>query len=110
VNGEFPRSFVWGVASSAYQIEGAADERGQSVWDAFCNREGAIRDGYTGRIACDHYHHLDEDLDLIASLGAGAYRFSVSWPRVLPAGTGRVDPHGIAFYDRLVDGLGPFRG
>jgi beta-glucosidase len=101
----FPRNFVWGAASSAYQIEGAADQRGQSVWDAFCERQGAIRDGYTGRIACDHYHRLEEDLDLIAALGVGAYRFSVSWPRVLATGTGHVDPSGVAFYDRLVDGL-----
>ena len=105
MNDEFPQNFVWGVASSAYQIEGAADERGKSVWDAFCNRDGVTRDGYTGRIACDHYHRLDEDLDLIAALGTGAYRFSVSWPRVLRTGTGPVDPNGIAFYDRLVDGL-----
>lgn len=99
--------FVWGVASSAYQVEGAAreDGRGDSVWDAFCKRPGAVRDGHTGDISCDHYHRVDEDLDLIAGLGAGAYRFSVAWPRVLPSGVGTVNEAGLDFYDRVVDGL-----
>jgi beta-glucosidase len=103
----FPADFVWGVATSAYQIEGAAhdDGRGDSIWDEFCRRPGAIKDGSSGERACDHYHRLEEDLALIASLEVGAYRFSVSWPRVQPAGAGAWNEKGFAFYDRLVDGL-----
>lgn len=103
----FPRGFVWGVATSAYQIEGAAHEdgKGASIWDEFCRVPGAIADGSNGDVACDHYHRLDADLDLIASLGVQAYRFSISWPRVQPTGEGAVNPAGLAFYERLVDGL-----
>jgi beta-glucosidase len=103
----FPKHFVWGVATSAFQIEGAAaaDGKGPSVWDDFCRRPGAIADGTDGSVACDHYHRLDEDLDLVAALGVDAYRFSVSWPRVQPDGAGAFNPRGLAFYDRLVDGL-----
>lgn len=103
----FPADFDWGVATSAYQIEGAAfaDGKGESVWDRFCRVPGAIADGSNGEVACDHYHRLDEDLDLIASLGVDAYRFSVSWPRVQPAGKGAWNDRGLAFYERLVDGL-----
>ncbi|MFM2089609.1 MAG: hypothetical protein RLZZ127_98 [Planctomycetota bacterium] len=98
----FPPGFTWGVATSAYQIEGAAaeDGRGPSVWDAFPTRTGD-----TGATACDHYHRVDEDIALITALGVSAYRFSVSWPRVLPDGTGAVNERGLAFYDRLVDRL-----
>ena len=103
----FPRGFVWGVATSAYQVEGAAhdDGRGDSIWDEFCRRPGAIKDGSSGEHACDHYHRIDEDIDLIASLGANAYRFSIAWPRVQPLGAGAWNERGFDFYDRLVDGL-----
>jgi beta-glucosidase len=103
----FPRDFVWGAATSAYQIEGAwdSDGKGPSIWDVFCRKAGAVVNGDTGEIACDHYHRYPEDVELMASLGLGAYRFSVSWPRVLPEGTGRVEPRGLDFYDRLVDAL-----
>ena len=103
----FPRDFVWGVATSAFQIEGAAatDGKGPSVWDSFCRQPGTIADHSDGDIACDHYHRLDADLDLIASLGVDAYRFSVSWPRVQPLGEGAWNEAGLAFYERLVDGL-----
>jgi beta-glucosidase len=104
---QFPDGFVWGVATSAFQIEGAArdDGKGASIWDRFCRVPGAIADGSTGDVACDHVHRLDEDLDLIAALGVNAYRFSVSWPRVQPGGCGPWSERGLAFYDRLVDGL-----
>ncbi len=103
----FPPEFVWGVATSAFQIEGAAaqDGKGPSIWDTFCRVPGAIADNSNGDIACDHYHRLEQDLDLIAGLGVGAYRFSVSWPRVRPTGHGDWNPKGLDFYERLVDGL-----
>jgi beta-glucosidase len=103
----FPTNFVWGFAASAYQIEGAAaaDGRGPSVWDTFAHEPGAIADGQTGDVACDHYHRFPEDVALMAGIGVTAYRFSVSWPRVLPEGTGPVNERGLAFYDRLVDAL-----
>ena len=104
---DFPPSFVFGVATSSYQIEGAAHEdgRGDSIWDTFCREPGRILDGSSGEVACDHYHRLEEDLDLIASLGVDAYRFSVAWPRVQPDGRGDISEAGLAFYERLVDGL-----
>lgn len=103
----FASDFVWGVATSAFQIEGAAraDGKGPSIWDEFCRVPGAIADGGTGDVACDHYHRLEPDLDLIADLGVTAYRFSICWPRVQPAGAGAYNEHGIDFYERLVDGL-----
>ena len=103
----FPRGFVWGVATSAYQIEGAAHEdgRGDSIWDEFCRRPGAIKDGSNGDRACDHYHRVDEDVALIAGLQVHAYRFSIAWPRVQPLGAGAWNEKGFAFYDRLVDTL-----
>ncbi|RAG87171.1 beta-glucosidase [Streptacidiphilus pinicola] len=103
----FPADFVWGASTAAYQIEGAAEEdgKGPSIWDTFVRRPGAVRDGHTGAVACDHYHRLDEDVALMRRLGLDAYRFSISWPRVLPAGAGRVEPRGLDFYDRLVDAL-----
>ncbi|WP_395702267.1 GH1 family beta-glucosidase [Aquabacterium sp.] len=103
----FPRDFTWGVATSAFQIEGAAtaDGKGESIWDRFCRQPGAIADSSNGDIACDHYHRLEGDLDLIASLGVNAYRFSVSWPRVQALGSGAWNEAGLAFYERLVDGL-----
>jgi beta-glucosidase len=103
----FPPGFVWGVATSAFQIEGAAVEhgKGESIWDVFCRVPGAIADASDGDIACDHYHRLEADLDLLAALGVDAYRFSVSWPRVQPLGRGAWNEAGLAFYERLVDGL-----
>ena len=103
----FPPDFVWGVATSSFQIEGAATEdgKGPSIWDRFCRMPGAIADASDGDTACDHYHRLEEDLDLIASLGVDAYRFSVSWPRVQPSGAGVWNEKGLAFYERVVDGL-----
>jgi beta-glucosidase len=103
----FPEGFAWGVATSAYQIEGAvkADGRGPSIWDTFCDRAGAIADGSSGAVACDHYHRWESDLDLMRSLGIRSYRFSIAWPRVLPEGRGSVNRRGLDFYDRLIDGL-----
>ncbi len=103
----FPEDFVWGVATASYQIEGAvkADGRGMSIWDTFSHTPGRTRNGDTGDIACDHYHRLDEDLDLIAALGATSYRFSVAWPRIQPTGSGPANQAGLDFYRRLVDGL-----
>lgn len=103
----FPKSFAWGAASSAYQIEGAAgvDGRGPSVWDEFCRRPGAVQCGHTGEVACDHYNRMLDDVALMERLGLRAYRFSVSWPRVLPQGVGPVNQRGVDFYDRLVDAL-----
>jgi beta-glucosidase len=103
----FPTGFVWGVASSAFQIEGAAtaDGKGASIWDEFCTLPGAIADSSNGAVACDHYNRLESDLDLIASLGVRAYRFSISWPRIQPTGSGPVNQRGFDFYNRLIDGL-----
>src|SRR5215470_2106843 len=102
----FPDGFMWGASTSAYQVEGATTEdgRGPSIWDTFCRVPGAIYYGDTGDIACDHYHRLEGDLDLIAQLGLNAYRFSVAWPRVQPDGS-TTNPGALDFYDRLVDGL-----
>jgi beta-glucosidase len=103
----FPPDFVWGVATSSFQIEGgsADDGRGESIWDQFCRVPGAIADGSHGRVACDHYNRLAEDLELIHQLGVDAYRFSISWPRVQPGGSGAWNSKGLDFYERLVDGL-----
>lgn len=105
---EFPADFVWGCATSSYQIEGAATEdgRGESIWDRFCATPGTIRDGSSGLVACDHYHRWPEDLDLARSFGVDAYRFSIAWPRIFPQGRGRLaNQKGLDFYSRLVDGL-----
>jgi len=103
----FPQGFVWGAATSAYQIEGAWNEdgKGESIWDRFSHRPYSIRNGDTGDVACDHYHRMPEDVALMKSLGLKAYRFSIAWSRVLPEGRGRVNPKGLDFYDRLVDEL-----
>ncbi len=103
----FPDGFIWGAATSAYQIEGAWNEdgKGESIWDRFSHTPGTIEDGSTGDVACDHYHRWREDIALMKELGLEAYRFSVSWPRILPAGRGKVNQAGIDFYSRLVDGL-----
>jgi beta-glucosidase len=97
--------FVWGVATASFQIEGDVHERGRSIWDDFCELPGAIADGSDGRVACDHVHRYAEDVRLMGDLGVGAYRFSISWPRVMPSGTGSLDRAGLSFYDRLVDEL-----
>ena len=104
---DFPTDFAWGVATSAFQIEGAAaaDGKGASVWDRFCGKPGAIDDASNGDVACEHVARWADDLDLIAALGVNAYRFSISWPRVQPLGEGAWNRAGLDFYDRLVDGL-----
>jgi beta-glucosidase len=111
----FPQGFVWGTATSAYQIEGATSEdgRGESIWDRFSRTPSATKDGMTGDVACDHYHRYREDVALMQSLGLGAYRFSAAWPRILPLGRGAVNARGLDFYSRLVDcllehGIEPF--
>ncbi|MFP5077123.1 GH1 family beta-glucosidase [Rhizobium sp. YIM 134829] len=103
----FPGDFLFGVATAAFQIEGAskADGRKPSIWDAFANMPGRVFGRHNGDVACDHYNRLDQDLDLIASLGVQAYRFSIAWPRIYPDGTGPINEKGLDFYDRLVDGL-----
>ncbi|HEX4701228.1 MAG TPA: GH1 family beta-glucosidase [Pseudonocardiaceae bacterium] len=102
-----PTTFRWGVATSAYQIEGAAAEDGRtaSIWDTYCRVPGAVHNADNGDTACDHYHRMPEDVALIHDLGVDTYRFSVAWPRVQPGGTGAANPAGLAFYDRLVDEL-----
>jgi beta-glucosidase len=104
---DFPPGFIWGTATAAYQIEGAAaeDGKGESVWDRFAAAPGKIADGSDGRVACDHYHRYAADLDMMKDLGLRAYRFSISWPRVIPDGRGAVNPKGLDFYERLVDGM-----
>jgi beta-glucosidase len=98
---------MWGVATSAHQIEGAfhEDGRGESIWDRLENTPGSIADGSDAGVACDHYHRWSEDIGLMTQLGVNAYRFSIAWPRILPAGRGHVNTAGIDFYDRLVDNL-----
>jgi beta-glucosidase len=105
--GSFPSGFIWGTATSAYQVEGAAGEdgKGPSIWDTFSHVAGHIADGTSGDRANDHYHRYKEDVALIRELGAKAYRFSISWPRVFPQGTGAANPRGLDFYDRLLDEL-----
>ncbi|QMU77537.1 beta-glucosidase [Streptacidiphilus sp. PB12-B1b] len=105
--GRGPADFLWGVATSAYQIEGAAFEDGRtaSIWDTFSRVPGAVFGGHNGDTACDHYHRMPEDVALIAGLGVDSYRFSLSWPRIQPGGRGPANARGLAFYDRLVDRL-----
>lgn len=103
----FPQGFLWGVSTSAYQIEGAVDEdsRGPSIWDTFCHQPGKVRNGENGDVAADHYHRWQEDVRIMADLGLKAYRFSIAWPRILPEGRGAINPKGLEFYERLVDAL-----
>ena len=103
----FPENFLWGAATASYQIEGAANEdgRGPSIWDTFSHTPGKVLHGDTGDVACDHYHRLEEDLDLMVEIGLKAYRFSVAWPRIQPEGSGPANQKGLDFYRRLVDGL-----
>jgi beta-glucosidase len=103
----FPSDFLWGAAVAAYQVEGAVTEdgRGESIWDRFSTRPGAIRNGDTGIVACDSYHRYREDIRLLRELGVDAFRFSIAWPRIVPRGRGRVNEAGLDFYDRYVDEL-----
>jgi beta-glucosidase len=103
----FPSDFLWGTATSAYQIEGAVNEdgRGPSIWDRFARLNGKIADHSTADVANDHFHRYKEDVQLIKALGAKAYRFSIAWPRVFPEGTGSANPKGLDFYNRLLDEL-----
>ena len=104
---QFPAGFIWGASTAAYQIEGAASEdgRGLSIWDTFSHTPGKIADGTTGDVATDHYHRTAQDVELMADLGLSAYRFSIAWPRIVPAGSGAVNQAGLDFYSRLVDEL-----
>lgn len=101
------RPFVWGVSTSSFQIEGAAhvDDREDSIWDAYCRQPGHIKNGDTGETACDQYHRYSEDVALMRDLGIDAYRFSISWPRLLPRGRGAANEPALTFYDKLVDAL-----
>jgi beta-glucosidase len=101
----FPSGFVWGAATSSFQIEGGRAGREESIWDRFCTIPGAILDGSNGDIACGHHEHAGADVELMKGMHLGAYRFSISWPRVIPDGNGAVAPAGLDFYDRLVDQL-----
>lgn len=103
----FPKEFIWGTATASYQIEGAwqADGKGPSIWDDFTHTPGRIANGETGDVACDHYHRFQEDVSLMADMGLKAYRFSLSWPRLLPDGRGKPNPQGIRFYSDLIDAL-----
>jgi beta-glucosidase len=104
---QFPKGFRWGTATSAYQVEGAAQEdgRGPSIWDTFTRTPGRIRDASTGDVGVDHYHRFKEDVALMKAMGTKAYRFSIAWPRLFPDGRGPLNPKGLAFYDRLIDEL-----
>lgn len=103
----FPENFVWGAATSAYQIEGAVQEAGKGlhIWDVYTQEPGKIYEGHSGAVACDHYHRYREDVMHMKAMGLKAYRFSIDWSRVLPEGTGRVNEAGIAFYSNLIDAL-----
>ena len=109
----FREDFIWGAATASFQIEGAGDERADSIWDVMCRQPGRIYGGHDGRVACDHVHRFREDVAIMRELGIRNYRFSISWPRVMPQGTGEVDEKGLAFYSELVDcllenGIRPF--
>ena len=103
----FKKDFVWGAATAAYQIEGAYNEdgRGMSVWDVFSQQPGKVFDNHNGNVACDHYHRFQEDIKLMKEIGIKAYRFSVSWTRIMPTGMGVINEKGVAFYNALIDEL-----
>src|SRR5262247_1862460 len=113
---QFPSGFYWGVGTSSYQIEGAWNEdgKGKSIWDTYAHTPGNIKNGDTGDVAIDHYHRYKDDVAMMTrDIGANAYRFSISWPRIFPNGTGHPNPKGLDFYNRLVDelvaaGIAPF--
>jgi len=104
---QFPEGFLWGASTAAYQVEGAWNEdgKGESIWDRFCHLPDRIENGDTGDVACDHYHRMPEDVQLMKSLGLKGYRFSIAWTRILPEGRGRINPKGLDFYKRLLDEL-----
>ncbi|MDI3531578.1 MAG: beta-glucosidase [Candidatus Atribacteria bacterium] len=104
---KFPSDFIFGVATAAYQIEGAWNEdgKGESIWDRFAHTPGTIKDGTTGDVACDHYHRFEEDVELMKKLGIDAYRFSISWPRIFPEGKGQINEKGVKFYQQLIEKL-----
>ncbi|MBS1183461.1 MAG: beta-galactosidase [Proteobacteria bacterium] len=106
-NARFPDGFIWGAATAAYQVEGAWDEdgKGESIWDRFAHMPGKVRGGVTGDVACDQYHRYEEDVALMRALNLGSYRFSISWPRIQPTGTGAPNMKGLDYYSRLVDAL-----
>ncbi|MCL4252153.1 MAG: family 1 glycosylhydrolase [Anaerolineae bacterium] len=106
-NYTFPHDFLWGAATASYQIEGGVFEggRGATVWDVFSDTAGKVKNGDSGEVACDHYHRYPEDVALMKQLGLHAYRFSIAWARILPEGTGAINPAGLDFYDKLVDTL-----
>ena len=103
----FKKDFIWGAATASYQIEGAAYEggKGLSVWDKFSHEPGKVLEGHTGNVACDHYHLFKEDVALMKRMGVKNYRFSLSWPRLIPNGVGEVNEEGVAFYNALIDEL-----
>ena len=103
----FPTGFIWGAATAAYQIEGAAQEdgRGLSIWDTFSKIEGNVLNGDNGDVACDHYHRWHDDIEHMKRIGLKGYRLSFSWSRLFPAGDSTREPRGFAFYDALIDGL-----
>ena len=104
---KFPKNFIWGAAAASYQIEGAYDEdgKGESIWDRFTHETGNIQNGDTGNTACDHYHKYQKDIQLMQEIGLDSYRFSISWPRIFPKGTGNINQQGLDFYKRLVEKL-----
>ena len=99
---KFPNQFLWGTATSSYQIEGAAKEdgKGESIWDRYSHTPGRVLNNDNGDVACDHYHLWEEDLRLVKQSGSNTYRFSLSWPRIMPEGTGRVNQRGLDFYSQ----------
>jgi beta-glucosidase len=107
MSNKYPKDFLWGTATSSYQIEGAFDEdgRSESIWDRFAKTPGKVMNGDTGDIAADHYHRFKEDVAIMRELGIEGYRFSLAWPRLLPDGTGKIEPRGFDFYNRLIDEL-----
>lgn len=104
---KFPKDFIWGTATASYQIEGGwkADGKGESIWDRFSHTKGRVVEGHTGDVACDSYHRYKEDVKLLKNIGVNAYRFSISWPRIMPAGRGKVNQKGLNYYHRLIDEL-----
>ncbi|HOE90226.1 MAG TPA: family 1 glycosylhydrolase, partial [Sphaerochaeta sp.] len=104
---DFPNDFLWGCATASYQVEGATEKDGRtpSIWDTFAKKPGAVEAGNDGSVACDQYHRYEEDVELIASLGFEAYRFSIAWPRIIPDGIGAVNPKGVDYYVRLCKAL-----
>ena len=103
----FKKDFAWGAATASYQNEGGmnADGKGLSIWDVFTHEKGRVADGTNGDVACDQYHRIEEDIDIMKELSMNAYRFSLSWPRIMPEGNGQVNEKGLDFYDRMVDSL-----